>query len=53
MMAEAIQYMKLPNCTDKNQKFKDQIYITQVKSVFAQFCGIRLSLSVTFNVIFT
>ena len=30
MMAEAIQYMKLPNSTDRKQKFKDQIYITQV-----------------------
>ena len=53
MMAEAIQYMKLPNCTDEKQKFKDQIYITQVNSVCAQFCGIRLSWSVTLNSVFT
>ncbi|XP_045208111.2 beta-mannosidase-like isoform X1 [Mercenaria mercenaria] len=30
MMAEAIQYLKLPNNPDRRQRFKDLIYVTQI-----------------------
>lgn len=30
MMAEAIQYIKIPNSPDRKQRFKDLIYITQI-----------------------
>ncbi|KAL4228617.1 hypothetical protein ACF0H5_011667 [Mactra antiquata] len=30
MMAEAIQYVKLPNKVDRRERFKDLIYITQI-----------------------
>lgn len=30
MMAEAIQYLRLPNNPDRKQRFKDLIYITQI-----------------------
>ncbi|KAH3701562.1 hypothetical protein DPMN_076550 [Dreissena polymorpha] len=30
MMAEAIQYVNLPNCPDRKQRFSDLIYVTQI-----------------------
>lgn len=31
LMAEVILYLNLPNSPDRKQKFKDTIYVTQVK----------------------
>jgi len=30
MMAEAIQYLRIPDCPDRKQRFDDIIYVTQV-----------------------